>query len=115
MISLSNEFIGAFLSDDNPFRESITYTPTGGTAKTIYALVKRGGAMNNNNAADKTNSIYDYEIVIANDATSGIATITTGKDKISMAAPELNETAHTFMVVGIIGKTGMAWKLGLRL
>lgn len=115
MISLNNEFVTAFLSEENPFREAITYTPYGLSSKNIYAIVKRGGAINNNNKADKTANIYDYEVIIANDSVSGVTNITTGKDKIVMAAPELNETSHTFIVVGLMGKTGMCWKLGLRL
>jgi hypothetical protein len=113
-ISLSEEFIDVFLDADNPFRESISYIKTGSAAKTIYGIVRRGGMqkISNTGRADKTPIAYDYQAIISVDSTDGIDRITPGKDKIVVSSPEFSGT-NTFIVAGIIARTGMCWHLGL--
>ncbi len=111
-INLSDIFNRYFLAAVNPFRETVTYTKTGGTAKSIYGMVRRGG-MQKVSGSDKTPSMYDYELIIAIDATNGIDQVTTGKDKVAFTLSETG-TSNTFIIAGIIEKTGMCWHLGLR-
>lgn len=113
-MDLSTAFNSAMLGESNPFRESITYTATGQSAKTIWAIPKRGGITSNKNTADKTASIYDYEILIASDATNGIVNPTMGKDTVTMSMPEMGTGNNVFIVAGIVSKTPMCWRLGLR-
>jgi hypothetical protein len=112
MIDLKQEFIDQFLNSENPFRESVTYTPSGGTAKVISGIVKRGGLGKTSGPA-KLLSGWDYELLISQDATSGIATITKGMDKVLIASPEVGGT-NSFIVAGIIAKTPLCWHLGLK-
>lgn len=110
---LEQQFIDAFLSSENPFRESVVYTVSGGTAKTIYAVVKRGGTVRTSGRADTTPAGYDCELLISPDSTSGIATVKIGEDTVAITAPEFAET-NVYNVSGIIAKTAMAWHLGLK-
>lgn len=112
MLNLSDEFSRYFLDASNPFRESVTYTKTGGAAVSIYGIVRRGG-MEKVSGKDKTPVTYDYELIIACDTTSGIDTVTTGMDKVVFTLSETG-TSNTFIVAGIVAKTGMCWHLGLR-
>ena len=113
--SLETDFISVFLDESNPFRESVTYTPSGGTAKAIYGMVNRGGTSKTTQgrSVEKMGALYDYELVISCNATSGIANVIPGKDRVVISAPEFAES-NTFMVAGVIAKTAMCWKLGLR-
>lgn len=106
----------AFLGSANPFREAITYTPTGATARSIYAQVRRGAIMANRLKGDNTAAVYDVEITISIDASNGVAVVTTGKDTVTMAAPAYGSTTATnvYTVAGIIGRSATCWKLGLR-
>jgi len=106
------EFIRVQLSSANPFREAVTYTPTGVTAKSIYAVVRRGGIKSASSKSDRMPSIYEYEMLISTDATEGVATVTAMKDKVSMTLKETGAT-NTFTVAGVIGYTKAAWHLGL--
>jgi len=114
-LSLSDEFINVFLDESNPFRESVTYTPSGSTAKSIYGIVNRGGGSKTSQGrgSDKMGAIYDYELIISCDATSGVQYVVPMKDKVSITAPEFGET-NVFTVAGVIKKTPMGWVLGLR-
>ena len=107
------EFILRQLSAANPARESIVYTPTGGTAKTIYAVVNRGGMKSVRSKIDKMPSIYDYEILISTSTASGIAAVTSGKDTVTMTMHEINGS-NIFTVAGIIARNAACWHLGLR-
>jgi len=105
----------AILGASNPFRESITYTPTGATAKTIYGQVRRGAAAKNSVRGDNTAAVYDTEITISKNTTNGVAAVTIGKDTVTMAAPAYGSAAtNVYVVAGIVGQTATFWKLGLR-
>ncbi len=109
---LKNDFISTFLNAQNPFCETVVYTVSGGASKTIYAIVKRGG-LKKGSGPVKLPSGWDYEVLISHDSTSGIAEVTKGEDKIFIASPEVGEN-NSFVVAGIIAKTPMCWKLGLK-
>lgn len=115
VLSLEDEFISVQLGADNPFRESVSYTPSGSTAKTIYAIVSRSGSskISTKRSTERAGAAYDYEMLISCNATSGIQYVVPGKDKVSITAPEFAET-NTFTVAGIVSKTAMCWHLGLR-
>lgn len=106
------EFLRVQLSAANPFREQVTYTPTGGEAKSIYAVVGRGGIKSLKSKTDRMPSIYDYEILISTDETSGVLLVTPRKDKVALAMHEIGGS-NTFTVAGIISRTPGAWHLGL--
>jgi len=114
-LSLETEFINVFLDESNPFRESVTYTPTGAAAKVIYGIVNRGGNAKSSTGrgTDRLNAIYDYTMLISCTATDGVQYVTPNKDKVLITAPEFGES-NTFLVAGVIAKTAMAWHLGLR-
>lgn len=113
MLTAKAAMLAGPLSDNNPFVESITYTPSGGDAVTINATVKRSSdMMGRENIPDRAH--YKAEIIISNDSDSGVADVTPRKDTVTMAAPELsNSSSHTFLVAAIISKTAMGWHLGL--
>jgi hypothetical protein len=114
-MTLQETIDAAFLGASNPFREAITYTPTGATAKSIYAQVRRGTPTANRVKGDNTAAVYDTEITISIDSTNGVAVVTIGKDTVTMAAPAYGSAAtNVYTVAGIIGKSTTCWKLGLR-
>jgi len=112
-MDLSSEFTQWFLGGDNPFRKSITYTPSGAAAKTIYGIVTTRGTAKIGGQG-KLNSGYDIELIISHDATNGIYTVTPNKDTVSFSAPEYGNVTNTYMVGGIINYSPMMWHLGLR-
>ena len=57
--TLQEAIDAAFLGAGNPFRELITYTPTGGTARQIYAQVRRGATTPNRVKGDNTAAVYE--------------------------------------------------------
>lgn len=110
-MSLSDEFDEAFLSTDNPFAESVVYI-SGGVEKTINAIVRRGGIIKNNNKADNTKALYDYEILVS---LNDIPAVTVNKDEIIISTPQYGQLAtNRCTVAGIVGHSPMSWKLGLR-
>jgi len=112
--ALQDAFINAFLSPTYPFRESVAYTPSGGTAKVIYGVVRRGG-LTKGKGKEGMAPAYDYELLVSNDSTSGIATVTAGEDTVLMSAYEFGAAeTNTFTVAGIMGHSQMGWHLGLR-
>jgi hypothetical protein len=113
MTTANAALLAGALSANNPHVESISYTVSGGTAKTINACVNRVSGSNSRGAIGNR-TIYSAEIIISFDSVSGIPVVTPKKDIVVMAAPELNSTSHTFLVVGIVGKSAMGWHLGLQ-
>jgi hypothetical protein len=113
MLTAKDALLAGALSSSNPFVEDVSYTVSGGVAKTIRACVSRK-AISANRDKIGSRSMYAAELIISNDETAGIPVVTQKKDMVSMAAPEIGKTAHDFLVVGIIGKTAMGWHLGLQ-
>ena len=110
-MSLSEQFDSYFLSTSNPFAESVSYTVDGVTTQ-IKALVKRGGFISNKMKSDNTKSLYDFEVVLS---IADVTKVTVNKDTVTLLAPQYGvDATNTYIVSGIIGKTPMAWHLGLR-
>jgi hypothetical protein len=117
LLTPKQALLDSVVNDNNPFREEITYTATGAAAKTINAVVMREtGSFKHRGVQAQTQPRprYDCEIVISHDSNEGIEEVTPRKDTVTMEAPELRSTSHTFQVVAIIGKSRMGWHLGLQ-
>lgn len=91
------------VTDD--FAETITYTPDGGAAKSIKAIVDRNEDVEPNPALDGLRRVRRYEILISTNATDGIATVT---DQDTVAIDGL-----TFIVEGRPKRVGGMQKLSL--
>lgn len=117
-LELQEEFIDVFLTSG--FQESIIYTPSGGTAKTINAIIYRSGTTqtvpSRRTGAGENKTIsrrYDIEIHISTDATSGIGTVTINEDQVQLKR-RVNDSSNTkFLVRGIIQEDTGAYWLGL--
>ena len=113
-LTLQDDMDNIFLASG--FEEDITYTPSGGTAKTISAIVYRQGAKEsstNRRLTNAQNRTYDIEIDISTDATNGIADVTIREDKVALYREIGDSTTTTFMVKGIIQDDAGAKRLGL--
>jgi len=117
-LELKEEFVDVFLASG--FQETITYTPSGGTAKNISAIVYREGTTqtvsSRRTGAGENKSItrrYDIEIHISTDAIDGIQSVTVMKDKVALKR-KVNDTSNeNFTVRGIIEEDTGAYWLGL--
>lgn len=108
---LSQDIINCFLNTDE-FAEAITYTPKGGSAKEIKAIVNRRRVEPANE--DSNRSLYkEVEIIIANDPTHGVSSINKGQDEVSL--PEvIGGPAISWVVVDILNQDDGAWQLLLQ-
>lgn len=114
MIDLQAEFVSHMLGDGYPFRELVTYTPSGSSARDIYAIVKRNGTRKTSGSKGAMDASYDYEIVVSTSDTDGVANVKTREDKVTISAPEFGADAtNSFRVAAVISKTEMSWHLGL--
>ncbi len=117
-LRLDEMFIDAILTSG--FQESVVYTPSGGTAKTIDAIIYREGttqtvpSRRTGSSENKTISRgYDVEIHISTDVTAGIGTVTIHEDKVALKR-RTNDSSNTiFLVKGIIEEDDGAYWLGL--
>ena len=105
---------------DVGFQEDVIYTPSGGSAKTISAIVYRDGLTSTNTSrrvgGDTQSKMRNYAISIhiATDATEGIETITVNEDFVALKR-RFNDAANSdFRVSGIIEDDEGAWLLGLK-
>ena len=81
---MADDFVNVFLNE-NEFSESITYIPSGGTAKQIYGIITRNRIEPDQQGHSK--SLMNQVIIdIANDPTYGVVTINKGQDKVSLPA-----------------------------
>ena len=96
---LSQDIINCFLNLDE-FAEVIIYTPKGGSAKEIRAIVNRKRL---DPSLEDSGRVLagQSEIVIANDAVYGISLVSKGQDKVSL--PEvIGASAIEWVVIDII-------------
>lgn len=117
-LRLDEVFIDAILTSG--FQESIIYTPSGGTAKTINAIVYRDGTTqtvpSRRTGASENKTIarrYDVEIHISTDATAGIETVTIQEDKVALKRRTNDSSNTNFLVKGIVQEDVGAYWLGL--
>lgn len=108
-MDLAQTFDSLFLSTSNPFAETVSYSADG-VVSSIKGIVKRGGFITSKQKADNTKSLYDFEAVVS---VNDVVKVTVNKDTITMNAPQYGGN-NTYIVSGIIGKTPMAWHLGLK-
>jgi hypothetical protein len=93
---------------NSAFSEEIVYTPSGGMATTIRAVVFRQGAKGINAKADF--NIQHFPIIVEIDRTD-IATITEMKDTVRCA--DINGTVKDFAVRKLIYSDSGCFKIGL--
>jgi len=117
-LTLQEDMYNVFLASG--FQEDIIYTPSGGAAKTIKAIVYRDGAgyttpsgRTGGESQSKSRN-YNISIHISNDATNGIATITVKEDAVKCKRRYSDSANSTFLVSGIIQDDEGAWHLGLK-
>lgn len=112
-LTLQDDMNDIFL--DCGFEEDISYTPSGGVAKTIKAQVYRQGSTESQASRRLSNQdrYYDIAIDISTDATEGIADITIREDKVALYREIGDTTTTTFLVKGIVQDDAGAKRLGL--
>jgi hypothetical protein len=87
--------------------ESITYTPSGGQATTIKAVVNRGYIVD---VGDP--SVLDYEISISV-SRDDIAAVVVGADTVAIKRDLDDSSATTMTVRKILDQSGGAWLLAV--
>jgi hypothetical protein len=108
---IKSDALNVFLNTGE-FAETVSYTPKGGSAKTIKAVVNRERP---DPAAEVSNRAYfnQLEIMIANDATNGIAAINKDGDTVSLPLRP-GGVAVTFTVKDILSSDDGMWHLILQ-
>lgn len=109
--NLAQDAAETFLNSDE-FAEEIIYTPKGGSAKVIKALVNRKRIDPAYEDAGRI-LINQSEIFIANDETSGAASINKGGDIVSLAEV-VGGGAIDWVVADILGQDEGVWHLLLQ-
>jgi len=109
--NLAQDAAKIFLNSDE-FAEEITYTPKGGAAKVIKALVNRKRIDPAYEDAGRI-LLNQFEIFIANDETFGIASINKGGDLVSLAE-FIGGAAIDWVVADILGQDEGVWHLLLQ-
>lgn len=98
----------AFLNPDE-FAEEIVYIPSGGTPKTMNALVARKQI-----EADEQDQGHvlenQCEVYVANDAVTGVSSVQKGKDTLSFPEQEGGAPVSWFVVDVMSADAGM-WRL----
>ena len=97
------------------FQETVTYTPSGAAAKSISAVVVRGGGREGDEPPVRHGSAsrqYDVEIWISTDATTGVEGVTPREDVVSLATTP-GGSSEIYTVMAIIDSDSGAWHLGL--
>lgn len=108
---LAQDAAKTFLNSDE-FAEDITYTPKGGVAKVIKAVVNRKRIDPAPEDAGRI-LINQCEIFIANDAVSGIASINKGGDLVSLAEV-IGGPLVNWVVADILAQDEGVWQLLLQ-
>lgn len=109
--NLAQDAAKTFLNS-NEFAEDITYTPKGGTAKTIKAIVNRKRIDPAYEDAGRI-LLNQSEIFIANDEASGVASVNKGGDLVSFAEV-IGGALIEWVVVDILGQDEGMWHLLLQ-
>jgi len=93
----------------NEFAETVIYTPKGGTAKEIKAVITRRPPEPDDSVSGRV--LQDQvEVSIVNDATYGIATVSLGGDTVVF--PKYAGGANvTWLVTAVSAQDEGAWRL----
>jgi len=105
--NLATDANNVFLNT-NEFAEDITYTPKGGSPKSIKAIIVRSRLDTGGEDAGRILR-KQAEIYIANDATIGVDSIDKGDDKVQF--PEIPGGSNITWAVLDILRTGKMWHL----
>ncbi len=106
---LPTDAINVFLNS-NELAESITYTPSGGAAKTINAVIDRERL--NQQGQDQGRTVSkECEIWIANDSTSGVTSVSKGQDTVAFPIYNQGGSNVTWRVIEIVSKDEGMWHL----
>lgn len=97
-----------FLNSDE-FAESISYTPTGESAKSIKAVVVRENVNPDTQTQGRVMQ-RECELYIATDSTAGVETVTKGADTASFPV-HYGGSNVTWQVADVIGKDDGIWHL----
>ncbi len=117
-LTLQDDMDTIFL--DSGFQESVVYTPSGGTARTINAIVFRDGSMAGSSGSRSgalTNATlsryYKCEMLVSTDATNGIDNPTIQEDTITFNKNVNDTSTVTWVIKGILQEDGGAYRIGL--
>jgi len=102
----------AFLNADE-FAETVTYTPYGGEARSIKAIIERGRL---EPAAEDHGRMLanSVEIMIANHAEYGVVSVNKGNDTVALKKTLGDESDTVFFVADVISHDEGMWHLLLR-
>ena len=102
------------------FQEDVVYTPSGGTAKTIKAVVYREGSMDGNTGSRSghmtsaaLNRYYKIEMLVSTDSTDGIENLIIKEDKITFKRKVNDTSTVTWAIKGIVQEDQGAQRIGL--
>jgi len=105
---MKDDVINCLLNSDE-MAEAILYTPKGGTAKSIKAIIDRRRIIPAGEDSGRT-LINQVEIVIANDSTYGVSSVNKGGDTVSL--PErIGGVNVTWTVSDIVKQDEGSWQL----
>jgi len=103
---IASDAVNVFLNSDE-FAESISYTPRGGVAKIVKAIVNRGQVVVS--AQDTQRLGHDQiEIFISTDSTNGIQIVS---KQDTFTAPGLNGAVVPWGVIKILDSDPGMWHL----
>jgi len=106
-MSFQDDMDTVFLGADNPFAETISYTPTAGTITDIVAQVVRGAPESvDRPKADKSHH-YKIEITVSK---TDIPTVKINSDIVSLLQ---HGTLKTYHVAGVLYEDSVSYRLGL--
>jgi hypothetical protein len=114
MIDPKTAFLNSHISQNNPFYQEVIYTPYGGVAKTIGAIVLRDRLDKQLHRNTIPQVAFRVNILISVDATSGVSEVNVNRDTVTMDSPEHGDTSHVYKVGNILQKSFMAWVLELK-
>lgn len=106
---MADDLADVILNTDD-FGEVISYTVTGGSPKNINALVSRRPSR----VGAAGQQLYPenlVEVLISDDATDGIAAVTTGADVMTFKLNLADAAATDFTVTKILEQVPGRWKL----
>lgn len=84
------------------FGETVSYTPTGGAASSISAIVERGQMRS---VSPQTGIIYEYELAVWV-STDDVAALTVGADTIAAKRRVTDASNTTFVVKALDQQSG---------
>lgn len=105
---LASDTKSAFLNTGE-FAESVTYTPKGGTAKVINAVINRKRLDPAYEDTGRT-LINQAELFVANDAIAGVTLINKGGDVVSFAET-IGGVVISWVVADILNQDEGIWHL----